>query len=83
MIHGVFTDFLINTLGVTTQKTIDVIINFVEYFGDFLALNDGDIDTFVKDTHYVNNARASAQIIFISNNITQGLKSMFYNIKDR
>ena len=36
-----------------------------------------------KYTHYVNNARATEQIILISNNVTQGLKSMFFNLKDR
>ena len=59
----VFADFLRNTLRVTTQRTIDVINNFVGYFGILLAVNDGDIGTFVKYTYYVNNSRASAQII--------------------
>ena len=72
----VFTYIVINTLGVTTQKTIDVIMNFVGSFGDLLAVNDGDIDTFVKDTHYENNSRAVEHRILIGNNVTQGLKSM-------
>ena len=76
---AVFTNFVRNTLMVTTQRTIDVITNFVEYFGYLLALNDGDIDTFVKYTHSVNNARAAAQIILVSNNFTQGLKSFFFS----
>ena len=80
---AVFTNFVINTLTVTTQQKIDVIMNFVESFGDFIAVNDGDIDTFVKDTHSANNSGAAAQRILISNNVTQGLKSMFFEIKDR
>ena len=52
-------------------------MNFVESFGELLAVNDGDIKTFVKYTHSVNNTRAVAQIILISNNVTQGLKSFF------
>ena len=48
----VFTDLLRNTLGVTTQKTIDVITNFVGSFGGLLYVDDRDIDTFVKDTHF-------------------------------
>ena len=44
----VFTDFMRNTLRVTTQRTIDVIMNFVESFADLLAVNDGYIDTFSK-----------------------------------
>ena len=47
----VFTDLLRNTLGVTTQKTIDVITNFVGSFGGLLSVDDIDIDNFVKDTH--------------------------------
>ena len=70
----VSTDFFRNTLGVSTQQTIDIITNFLKYFGGLIAVNDGDIDTFLKDTHSANNARAAAQIILISNNVTQGLK---------
>ena len=44
----VFTDFMRNTLRVTTQRTIDVIKNFVESFGDLLAVNDGEIDNFSR-----------------------------------
>ena len=80
---AVFTDFVRNTLGVTTKWTIDIIANLVESFGDLLTVNVGDIETFVKDTHSENNARAAAQIILISNRVTQGLKSMFLELKDR
>ena len=73
----VFTNFLINTLGVTTQQIIDVITNFVEYFGALISVNDGDIDTFVQYDHSANNDGASAQRILISNNVAQGLKSIF------
>ena len=80
---AVFTNLVRNTLRVNTQRTIGVIKNFLESFGGLLVVNDGDIDTFVKDTHSVNNARAAAQRILISNNFTQGIKSMFFDIKDR
>ena len=46
-------------------------------------MNDIDINTFVKDTHSTNNTRASLHIILISNNVTQVLKSMFFELKDR
>ena len=46
-------------------------------------MNNGDIDTFVKDTHYVNNTRAAVQRILISKDVTKGLKSIFYELKDR
>ena len=74
---AVFTKCARNTLRVTTQQNINAITNFVEPFGDLLSVNDGYIETFVKDTHSVNNARAAAQIILIINNVTQGLKFMF------
>ena len=79
----IITNFLINTLGINTQKTIDLITNFVESFGVLLPVNDGDIDTFIKDAHSANNFRVAAQRILIINNITQGLKSMFLEPKDR
>ena len=78
-----FTEFVRNTLKVTTQWTINVITNFVESFEDLLAVNDVDIDTFVKDTHSTINYRASGQIILISNNVTQGIKLLFFELKDR
>ena len=74
---AVFTNFVKITHGVTTQQTIDVNVNFVESFGGFIAFNFGDIDNFVKDTHYANNSRAAAQRIFVIKNVTQGLKSIF------
>ena len=74
---AVFTNFMRNSFRVTTKQKIDVITNFVESLEELLAVNDGGIDTFVKYTHSKNNNRAAAQIIFIKNNITQGLKSMF------
>ena len=74
---SVFTIFLRNTVGVTTKQKIYVIKNFMESFGYLLSVNDGYIETFVKDNHSTNNDRAAAQRIFISNNINQGLKSMF------
>ena len=55
----------------------------MESFGDLKAVNDGDIDTFVKDTHSANNARAAAKRILIGNSVTQGLKPMFFELKDR
>ena len=57
---AVFIDFLRNTLGFTTQGTIDVITKFVKSFGDFLDVNDGYIGTFVKDNYSEKNTRAAA-----------------------
>ena len=75
---AVFTNLIINTLGVTNQQTIYVITKNLDYFGDLLDVNDGDIGTFVKDTYSSNNTRAIGQRILISNNVTQGIKSMFF-----
>ena len=48
---AVFTYFVRNTLRFTTQQKNDVITNFFKSSGYLLAVNDGDIDTFVKYTH--------------------------------
>ena len=80
---AVFTDFVRKKIGFITQQTIGVITNFVESFGGLLAVNDVDIDTFFKDTHSANNARAAVKRILISNNATQGIKSMCLELKDR
>ena len=80
---SVFTDFARNTFGITNQRTIDVITNFVESFGEFIAVNDEYIDAFVKDTNYAYNPRAAKQRILISNNVTKGLKFMVFELKDR
>ena len=44
---AVFTNFVINTLGVTTRQKIDIIMNFVESFGELLVVSDGYLDTLV------------------------------------
>ena len=80
---AVFTDFVRNTLGLTTQRTIDVITNVLEPFGDLLEMNDGYIDNFVKDNHSANITRVSAQRILVTNKVTQVLKYMFFELKDR
>ena len=74
---AVFIDFVINTLGVIIQQTVFVITDFVELFGDLLAMKFGYIDTFIRYTYSVNNAIVAVQIILIKNNVTQGLKFMF------
>ena len=51
-------------------------------FKDLLAVNDRDIDTFVKDAHSVNNAKLYVQRTLVSNNVTQGIKPMFFELMD-
>ena len=80
---AVFTNLVRNTLRVNTQRTIGVIKNFLESFGGLLVVNDGDIDTFSNIPILRNNTRVAAQRIFIGNNATQVLKSIFFEIKDR
>ena len=77
---AVFAYFVRNTLGDNMQQKINAITNFLESFGDLLAVNDGDIECFVKDNHYANESRAAVQRIFIRNNDTQGLKYMFFDL---
>ena len=45
---AVFTNFVKNTLRVTTQQMIDGITNFVESFGELLAVNNGYIEPFSR-----------------------------------
>ena len=45
---AVFIDLRRNTIGVTTHQTTDAIMKLLEYFRDFLAVNDGYIETFSK-----------------------------------
>ena len=74
---AVFNNFMRNTLAVTNQQKIDVIKNSVESFGKCLAVINVDINNFVKDTYSENNSRLARQRILISNNVPQGLNSMF------
>ena len=80
---ALFTNFVRNTLGVNTQQIINAITNLVESFWGLLVVNDGDIDTFSNIPILRNNTRVAAQRIFIGNNATQVLKSIFFEIKDR
>ena len=45
---AVFIDLRRNTIGVTTHQTIDAIMKLLESFRDFLAVNDGYIETFSR-----------------------------------
>ena len=67
---AVFMDFVRNSLGFTTMRKIGLTKKSVKSFGYLLAVNNGDIDTFVKYTHSVNDARAAVQIVLINNKVT-------------
>ena len=80
---AVFTDFVRNALRVNNQQKIYVITNFVESFGYLIAVNDVNIETFVKYTYSTNYNRAAEQRILVRNNVTQGLKSIFFKLTYR
>ena len=80
---AIFTAFVTNTLGVDQAVVRALIHNFVATFEELLVVTDDDIDTFVKDTHSANSARSAAQRVQIGTLVSQGLKSVLFELKDR
>ena len=80
---AIFDTFLQNVLGVTLVRTRKLITEFTPTFGSLLGITDDDIDTFSKEAHSSNSARTATQRIMISSTVTQGLKSIVFELKDR
>lgn len=79
----VFSQFLQNTLGITTPRVLTEITNFSETFQELLSATDSDIDTFVKETHSSNSARTANQRVLIPAATITSLKCILFELRDR
>ena len=78
-----FEVFLWDTLNVQSRLVRDAIADFLTTFSDLLNSTDGDIDTFVKETHSSNSARAANQKILIPASAVIALKSVRFELQGR
>ena len=76
-------EFLRDTLSVQSRRVRDSITEFTPTFRDLLSTTDDDIDTFVKETHSSNSARAANQKILIPASAVTSLKSVLFELNDR
>ena len=81
--QATFTAFLTNPLGITTARVKTEVSDFVQTFNDLLSTTEEEIDTFVKNVHGSNSARAGNAKILIPTSAVLGLKSLLYELKDR
>ena len=79
----IFANFLENVLQVRPARVRDEIITFIESVEDLLSSSEDEIDTFVKEVHSGNSARASKAKLLIGSSVVLGLKSILFELKDR
>ena len=79
----IFANFVENVLQVRPARVREEIITFVETFEDLLSSSHDKIDAFVKEVHSDNSAWASNVKLLIDSNVVLGLKSIFFELKDR
>lgn len=80
---NIFEVFLRDRLGLQNRRVRDAITEFITTFRDLLASTDEDIDTFVKETHSSNSARAANQKVLIPTSAVTSLKSVLFELRDR
>lgn len=81
--ENLFEVFLRDTLSVQSRRVRDAITDFITTFSDLLASTDEDIDTFVKETHSPNLARAVNQKMLIPTSVVTSLKSVLFELRNR
>ena len=79
----IFVNFLENVLPIRPTRAKVEIISFIETFEDLLSSSDDEIDSFAKEVHNANRARASNAKLLIGSNVVLGLKSVLFELKDR
>ena len=73
---AIFTNLLDNILQVRLERVWDKITTFGDTFEDLLSWSDDKINTFVKEIHNVQSARASNAKYLINSNMVLSLKSI-------
>ena len=79
----IFLIFLDNVLQVRPARVRGETFTFVETLEDLLSSSDDEIDAFVKEVHASNSARVSNAKLLIGSNVTLGLRSILFELKDR
>ena len=80
---AIFKSFLEAPFGVNLPRVRNLILEFIPNFDGLLAITDEDLDTFVKEAHSANTARTVNARILIEPTVTQGLKSVMFELKYR
>ena len=62
---ALFTAFLTNVAGITNARSRNEMQSFTATFRMLLSSSENEIDSFVKNTHAANSARANNQRILI------------------
>ena len=80
---ALFTAFLTNVAGITNARSRNEMQSFTATFRMLLSSSENEIDSFVKNTHAANSARANNQRILIPTGAVLALKALLFELKDR
>ena len=79
----IYENFIRNVAGVATNRNVNEVLSFADTFRMLLSTSEKELDTFVKNTHAANSARANNAKILISTSAVMALKAVMFELKDR
>lgn len=79
----IFLNFLTNVAGFTNAWPRNEFLQFADTFQALLGTSEKELDSFVKNTHSANSARANNQKILIPPGSVITLKALLFELKDR
>ena len=80
---ALFSAFLINVAGLTAARPRNEFLQFADTFRALLGTSEKELDSFVKNTHSSNSARANNQKVLIPPGSVITLKAVLFELKDR
>jgi hypothetical protein len=80
---NLFEGFIRTIVGITTPRVLQEILTFANTFRALLASTSKDLDSFIKNTHSSNSARANNAKILIPAGAVVMLQSILFELKDR
>ena len=78
-----YEQFITTIVGITTPRVLREIITYANTFRALLSSTSKDFDSFIKNTHSSNSARAANAKILIPAGAVIILQSILYELKDR
>ena len=80
---AIYENFIRNVAGVTINRNVNEVLSFADTFRMLLSTSEKELDTFLKNTHAANSARANNAKILISTSAVMAMKAVMFELKDR
>jgi hypothetical protein len=78
-----YTTFLTEVVGIAIPRVLTELQTFANTFRALLASTEEELNSFIKNTHSSNSARAIAAKILIPAGVVINLQSVLFELKDR